>query len=253
MKNKVKKFIKSNFYLTIFFDYLIGLTGVNLEKEYRLVNNIQNSFPIIIDIGAHKGESIKSFLRHKPGSIIHSFEPNSLLAKNLENKFKENLNIHIYNAAVSKKKSLFLFTPVISGFKFTMLSSINKTYAIYRIKNFFHFKTSKTLGFIKERVKTISIDSLLIKADLIKIDTEGSEYEVIQTCKKTIIKNKPILIIEYSENSYFRLKKFTQKLGFKPFLYDPKKNNLIQINKEVEREIEKESNLINIVYKYINK
>jgi hypothetical protein len=39
--NNLKTLIKSNLKLTIVFDYLIGLTGINFEKEYEIINVIQ--------------------------------------------------------------------------------------------------------------------------------------------------------------------------------------------------------------------
>ena len=46
-----------------FFDYISSFYGFNLEKEYKLINFIKKSRPVVIDIGGNKGESIKNFLK----------------------------------------------------------------------------------------------------------------------------------------------------------------------------------------------
>lgn len=52
----------------------------------------------------------------------------------------------------------------------------------------------------KERIKVITLDdfreTIKEKINLIKIDTEGSEYKILIGGKKCIESNKPVLIIE---------------------------------------------------------
>ena len=60
----IKNFIKKNSLLTIIADYFISFMGFNFEKEYKLINLIKKKFPIIVDIGGNRGESIKNFLRY---------------------------------------------------------------------------------------------------------------------------------------------------------------------------------------------
>ena len=52
-------------------------------------------------------------------------------------------------------------------------------------------------NFKKVRVNTVKLDNISINnIGFIKIDVEGHELEVIEGAKQTIIKNKPILLIE---------------------------------------------------------
>ena len=59
--------------------------------------------PIIIDVGANKGQSIKG-LKIFPNCAIHSFEPNYLEYKNIKEKFKLDKSIVINNFALGEKK-----------------------------------------------------------------------------------------------------------------------------------------------------
>ena len=63
--------------------------------------------------------------------------------------------------------------------------------------------------------------------------------------KKTIKKNKPILIIEYSDK-YYKVKNTLKKLNYLPYLFISEK--FIKINKKKELQIEKIQNAINIIF-----
>ena len=53
------------------------------------------------------------------------------------------------------------------------------------------------------------------KIDLIKIDTNGSEYQIVDTLFKLIKRDKPVLIIE--NNNISKIYKNLKKLGYKKY------------------------------------
>lgn len=250
--NKLKTLIKSNLNLTIIFDYLIGLTGMNFEKEYKIINLIKKINPVILDIGAHKGESIKNFLQFKPKAIIYAFEPNQILAKQLKKKFKSNKNITLFDSAVSNKKKLNLYIPYINGYPFSGLSSVSKKNIIVRLNNFYTFNYKKNIVFKRKKIKTITIDKLSLKPDLIKIDAEGYEFEIVKTAIKTIKEEKPILIVEFNSNSFDKLNNLLLKLNYIGSTYSEENSNLIKIDFNLLKKIKKENNLVNLIYTHKN-
>ncbi len=100
---KLKFIIKSSIFLTIIFDYLISKTGVNFENEYRIIKIINKKKPLIIDIGAHTGESIKNFLKFNKKSRIIAFEPISKNFEIIKKYSKNNKNIRAINKAVTNR------------------------------------------------------------------------------------------------------------------------------------------------------
>ena len=247
--NNLKTLTKSNLNLTIIFDYLIGLTGLNLEKEYKIISLIDKKNPVVIDVGAHKGESIKNFLRYKPNALIYAFEPNQNLAGKLNKKFKHCNNITIFDSAVSNKKNISLYIPYINGYPFSGLSSVSKKNIIERLNNYYSFDYSKKISFKNKKIKTITIDELSLNPDLIKIDAEGYEFEILKTAIKTIKKTKPVLIIEFNSNSFEKLNTLLEKLNYTGNIYNEEKNNpLTKINLQILRNIKKERNLVNLIY-----
>ncbi|EKD94499.1 MAG: methyltransferase FkbM family [uncultured bacterium] len=131
---------------------------------------------IVIDIGAHVGEFnifCKNILKT---SRVLSIEPLSesyrLLIKNIDSK--------AFNYAISTHKTPTLYTP-----DTTIMSSVLKGDSKKE-----EVCTGIGLDDIKE-VKTLK------KVNLLKIDTEGAEYNILLTAKKTLLKTE-FLFIEAS-------------------------------------------------------
>ena len=247
--DNLKTLIKSNLNLTIIFDYLIGLTGMNFEKEYGIISLIQKNAPIVLDVGAHKGESIKNFLRHKPNASIYAFEPNLNLAHNLKKKFARNKNITIFDSAISNRKKLSLFIPYINGYAFSGLSSVSKKNIIDRLDNYYSFNYKKIISFRTKQIKTVTIDELGLKPDLMKIDAEGYEFEILKTAIKTIKQSKPIIIIEFNTNSFRKLNNLLEDMNYICHIYNDELNKrLVKVYEKDIKRINEARNLINLVY-----
>ncbi len=57
----------------------------------------------------------------------------------------------------------------------------------------------------KIMLKTRTLDSFKLEPTVLKVDTEGYEYEVLKGAQNTIAKNKPILIVEVHVNQNIEL------------------------------------------------
>jgi FkbM family methyltransferase len=241
----LKNFIKKNSLLTIIADYFISFMGFNFEKEYKLINLIKKKFPIIVDIGGNRGESIKNFLRNKKNIKIFCFEPKKKSFHYIKKKYKKK-NIKIFNFGIGTKiQSTILYTPTINGYEFSGLSSTDFKNLKFRL-NFFFNKINRKFKLIKEKIKIQKLDNFYLKPDLIKIDTEGSELDVIKSSLKTIKKYKPLIIVEYNHINFLNIKKILIKFDYKCYIYE--KNNFKLINKKIINEISKRTNLTNIIF-----
>ena len=88
MKKLIQKFLN-------FFGYA-AIKNKNFKKIYRtlddtIVTLINRDNPLIFDIGAHEGESIKRFKKIFKKPAIHSFEPQSRCFKELQKLKDENI------------------------------------------------------------------------------------------------------------------------------------------------------------------
>ena len=158
-----------------YYDDKFGIAFLqSVYVDHALLEKYIPKSATIVDIGANTGQFnffCKHFLKAK---TVYSFEP----VKKTYQLLKKNVPEHCYNYAISTKKSLTLYVPELS------LMAGN-----------FKPKTKAK----KESVQTLLLDEFKPlkskeKIDLIKIDTEGSEYEVIMASKKIIKKSKYLLV-----------------------------------------------------------
>ena len=151
-----------------------------LSKYQEMLLNLNHidSNSIILDIGANVGD-IADLLFKKFNSNIFCYEPNIGCCKYMINRFKNNPKIKVFNFAVSN---------------FTGTSFL---YFHKKAKDIFDYNQRSTLKPQKDGIdinKKISVKCLDIKKilsahekiDLIKLDVEGSEYEIMPK----IIENK---------------------------------------------------------------
>ena len=76
-------------------------------------------------------------------------------------------------------------------------------------------KKSHLKTLIKEEILIKKLDDLQLEVDLIKIDTQGFEFPVLQGAIKTIVRCKPVIILEIEVKKQFNiLSSFLTNLGY---------------------------------------
>ncbi len=171
----------------------------NLKKNLKHLN-------IFIDVGSHKGTYTDLITNNFKTKKIYMFEPQREIFKFIKKKYKNSRNIEIFNQAISNLNKM----QKIYVNKHDLTSSLTKLN-----KKNFYLKCKAILfganinGMISETysVRTIKLDDMikiekLKNIDLIKIDTEGHEYQVLQSLKKNIKKVKIILIEFHNDNIF---------------------------------------------------
>ena len=245
MINLIKTIIKSNRIFLVFGEKISTHLGLNFEKEYKIVSYIKK--PKIIDIGAHLGESIKNFKKFTSQYKINSFEPNPELFKIIKKKFQNDKKIIIKNYAISDIRINYLYIPVLYSFPMRLWASYKVNFLRNRWENFTSIKF-KNIRIKKIKVSSRKLDEFNFKTNLIKIDTEGSELEVVRSGIKTIKKNLPILIIEFSHKNYKKIKFLLKKLNYESYLFYKSENLLKKINNKDLKKIYSSTTSTNIVF-----
>ena len=166
------------------FDYSYQKKWIKFLKE-----NKYNNFKLLIDIGAHKGESIKLFSKNFVIKKIISFEASPINFEYLKKKIKDNKQGYNNTEIVLENTALGAEDKIIEFKQFNESSSstikeIDKESNYYKRKfkliNFLNNK--ETYQKIKIKISKlkdyIEINNIK-KIDFMKIDTEGYELEIL--------------------------------------------------------------------------
>jgi FkbM family methyltransferase len=161
-----------------------------LKKFYHktLSNN-----PVIIDVGANKGQTIDFFKSVRSISTLFSFEANPTLATQLQKKYSDKKNITIIPKGVSN----------VEGFLKFNINKLDETssFESLNLNSKYLSKKASVLGVgVNEiiddviEVETITLHDFISKigvskVDVLKIDTEGHEYKCLQGLFKNSIHN----------------------------------------------------------------
>jgi FkbM family methyltransferase len=158
----------------------------------------------IIDVGAHKGETIQLFIENLNISKILAFEANpqvfDVLKKNIK-KLKDSNKIDLFNLGIGEKidkKILQIFNDTSSS----TFNTINKESRYFKRKLFFLSFFKKNILSGKELIRILPMSDLeefkkLKKIDIFKIDTEGYEYNVLMGIKKKDLEKITYIYFEH--------------------------------------------------------
>ncbi len=257
LKNFIYKIIRSSGY------ELIGRKNIVKHNSYDAIHkfilkefvykNIEDSKVIIFDVGANEGDSIMRFNNIFQNTFIHSFEPNPFLIQKIKNS-KNLRNYKLNSIALSDKKEKKKF----------------HFYKAHRVSSFYpmvensKYKSQRFKDESDEEVKEIDVSTLdeycknnkIDKIDLLKIDTQGSEADVLAGSKH-MLSNKLINIIELEyiigiahKNScnLYDIEKQLYEFGYKLIAIENADNvlsfsnyqtNLIYVKKDIYLDIER--------------
>jgi FkbM family methyltransferase len=158
-----------------------------LAKIYKILYGdlIQN--PVILDVGANRGQSINFFQKHFEGCKIYAFEPLPKLAEKL--KKLENHQIQVIERAVGSSNGETLF----------WVSQLEETSSLIMPNAASKWNKTKSLILGKhpsEMFTSISVDCCtldkffleMIESEIffLKVDVEGAEYSVLLGAEKLL-------------------------------------------------------------------
>lgn len=181
------------FYILKILKKFFKIELVFVRSPARLISRvIKNKKPFIIDVGAHKGESIDEFIKYFKKPTILAFEPQKELYYFCKKKYENNQNIKIFNHALSNdtKKKIFYINnrSQISGFYITKQKKYKNSFADISQK-------------AKQTVKPITLNNFFLadnklnnNIDILKIDAEGHDFYILLGCSQILFKIKFVII-----------------------------------------------------------
>lgn len=160
-----------------------------IQSFYSLLATRNDSF-IVFDLGAQTG-CFSLLAKYLPNSSWYSFEP----IQEAVNALKENLlineidNVRVIEMAASNfSGKTILRMPTMDAWGLSTLGA-----------NVLRFKTA-----IEREIDCINLDSFvkennIAKVDFMKLDTEGSELFILLGAQELIMRDQPIILMEYNE------------------------------------------------------
>jgi len=204
------------------FNLIIKIVDFFYQK--KIINffkkNSDTKYDVLLDVGAHKGETISGFLKNFKIKNTYSFEASkntyNVLATNIDrikNTYKET-NIEIFNFGVgnSVDSKIFYELPDSNSSTFNLIDQ--KSSYFRRKSKIFSFFFKKKFIIKENYVSQIKLSQFiknkkLTKIDILKIDTEGYELEVIKGLEEKI----KIVNFIYFEHHYDNMLKKNYKFS----------------------------------------
>ncbi len=182
------------------------LDSISQKKNILFIKKkLGNEIETLIDIGANVGETILEFNRNFKIKKIYSIEPN-FEAYN-EIKKQKNKNVEVFNFAASdieeqdKLKIGYLSS-------MSTINEINNDSIYTKVKSFIIWILTRKFAIYKNEtiIEKKRLDKFIDKQnidviDILKIDTEGHEFNVIKGLGDHITKVKLILFEYHDDDS----------------------------------------------------
>ena len=164
-------------------------------KEHSFFENLLSEENTIIDLGACRGEFIKEFISKYNTKKCIAVEPNPTNFVTLPNSE----NIIKYNNLISSVK----------GEERIFFEDTKSPYNGSTIFNYFNG--------VQHIIKTITLDEILVEnkidyVDLLKIDIEGSEYELLESLTDSFFNKVRQITIEFHDFVEPKLKERTEEI-----------------------------------------
>lgn len=159
----------------------------------------------VLDIGCHSGLSILGMNRLKPiTGIAHCIEAQSRQCEIIKYNLKDKINYRLYNTALTDTPKMMCFDTVKGNTGSTGMQVTETKTCVSAIR------LDDMLPFFKNRVSVV------------KIDVEGHEYHIINSGRKFLSQNRPVIEIEIEieintggEEHFSKMIKLFEELGYK--------------------------------------
>ena len=152
----------------------------------RIFRKVLKKDSCCIDVGCHKGEILREFVRLSPEGIHFAFEPIPEMYKDLLNRYHNYNKVRIFPYALAEESGVASFNLVVNAPAYSGLKQRR-----YDIDN----PVIEQIEVRKERLDEVFPKEA--KLHLIKIDVEGGEMGVIKGGIETIRRHKPVIIFEF--------------------------------------------------------
>ena len=190
--------------LIFFFSFIDQFFHQKRIQKFLEKKNIK--LKTFIDVGAFEGKYTDLILKIEKNCNIIMVEPQKKYYNFLKNKYIDNPKVKIFRVGLSDQKNIKTLKinkhEITSGF-----SEFNKTNKYLNLKAILFESKLENMIKTEEKVEVFPLEEILRGEnlnyiDLVKIDTEGHEYEVLQGSKNHLKQINYILIEYHTDKIY---------------------------------------------------
>jgi FkbM family methyltransferase len=193
--------------------------GMHHVNEIIALNSILKPNFTFVDVGANQGEfTIFAATKLKSGRVI-SFEPVSkqfsMLQKNIELNNFSNIELNNYGLSETEEK-----LPIYTSTDTELHSGIHEGLStLFRSNSRTEIEEIVSLKIFDDEYFT-----KLVRFDFLKIDIEGAELFALKGMHKSLLKFKPMILIEINDETFtqagyssIEVLQYLAKFGYQPY------------------------------------
>lgn len=209
--------------------FLNLLDSINKRKIVNFFKSEKIEIDSLFDVGAHHGETVSLFNKNFKINKIFCFEVSLINYENLKKNLKKTKNVLIFNYGLGNKEGENTFSQLEESSSSTLVE-INKNSKYFiskkKILNFFIRKDLEILSSVVKirQLKNFMRENSVNSIDILKIDTEGYEFNVIKGAEEKIKNIKYIYFEHHFDDmilknyKFFDIHKLLTSYGFKKII-----------------------------------
>jgi FkbM family methyltransferase len=176
---------------------------------------------LFLDIGANDGISALSFRTFDPNYRIFSLEPNPLLEPKLH-QLKQgdaNFDYMIAGAGDTCGPAVF-YVPTYRGVMLHTFASTHMQQVENGLRDAFGSRIAQQSTVQPVESEIVRIDDLSLDPTIVKIDTEGFEYQTLRGMQKTLARSRPFILLEAAWSQKEAVQTFFKSRDYAVQIYD---------------------------------
>ena len=158
------------------------------EPELAMLGSLVGKGGVAVDIGANEG--VYAFALSEQGAVVHAFEANPAFADFAARSLGDRAHVHRLALSNESGQASFYVPLADDGSELHLAGNLKNSHSQFERQTV-----------IKVEVRTL--DSFaLTNVQFIKVDVEGSELEVLEGARETILRDHPALLLELLSGTY---------------------------------------------------
>ena len=206
------------------------------KSYYGFAHLVHEGDGLFLDVGANDGISAIGFRHVHSDYRILSIEPNLCHERALR-KLQRRLDRFEFRllGAGRAQSQMTLHIPIYNGVPIYTAASLRRDF-VQRTMEEQHLpgQKDKSIVIVEFKVDIVPLDELELKPDIVKIDTEGFDYEVLLGMAKTIASCRPPVLLEYHPNLINEMESFFIKRNYRLLTYDHAQDHFSVFDKRYE-------------------